>query len=426
MNPHPAKLGILTILLTFLAPAGASVATTPDHDAVTAWVTQHSHPIDSTRPGAPDRDLAALGESVGDASIVGLGEAAHELAELTDLKHRAVRYLVKRMGFRSIAWEEDWSLGTQVNDYVLGRRDDLRALLGQMSNGAWRTREVARVLTWIRGYNETHADKVRFFGVEYYATRPFAYDRIESYVARHAPGRLTEAREHLTAIRPFTDNMGEYLGWYLEQPDKAPYVAHANALHDLVASLPHRRGDRKHAVTEHAARQVRSFYKAFTLSDNFSFRDARAAESLRWWQHFRGDRTIYWAASAHTAGAKDLTISPAPFPDAILTSAGHYLREWYGHRYVSIGFTFDHGPGRPRPADNWFERPLGGVDERQFLVDLRGPAPRVVRKWLHRPMVTRGLPGAGPDATMSSPSSPSDWFDVVVHRQRITTATPLP
>ena len=34
----------------------------------------------------------------------------------------------------------------------------------------WQTREVADVLRWLREFNAGRADKVRFFGVEYYLT----------------------------------------------------------------------------------------------------------------------------------------------------------------------------------------------------------------------------------------------------------------
>ena len=189
---------------------------------------------------------------MGRARIVGLGEAAHRLAEVTTLKQRALQYLVERMGFRSIAWEDDWSLGTQINDYVLGRRDDRDALVGQMSRTAWRTREVADVLTWLRAWNDTHRDKVRFFGVEYFATRPFAYDRVEEYVADAAPDLLPQVQERLSFLQPFTDDMGEYLEWFRDEVDDKPaYVRSAELLQDLVASIPHRPGDRDHALAEH-------------------------------------------------------------------------------------------------------------------------------------------------------------------------------
>jgi len=428
-------LGLLPAVLAAAVASGTDAADPrPTRDPVSRWVEHRSARLSSVDPAAPDTDLAPLRRSVGRARIVGLGEAAHRLAGVTTLKQRALQYLVKRMGFRSIAWEEDWSLGTQINDYVLGRRDDRDALVGQMSRTAWRTREVADVLTWLRAWNDTHRDKVRFFGVEYFATRPFVYERVKEYVRTAAPDLFRQAQEHVEFLKPFTDDMGEYLEWFRDKvDDKQAYVRSAELLHDLVASISHRPGGRDHALARHAARQIRAFYTAFTIPDNYAFRDARAAENLRWWERFSGDTIVYWAASAHTADVPDLTITLPPYPDARFASAGSYLRDWYGRSYVSVGFTFDHGsidatPGKsvdlPAPLPEWFEHPLGKVDASQFLYDVDRRAPRPVRDWLEHPMVTRGHPEAGHASTMSG-GTPGQWFDVIVHRQRVTPATPL-
>jgi erythromycin esterase len=430
-----AALGLLSAGLADTTASGTEAADPrPTRDPVSRWVEHRGDALRSVDPAAPDADLTPLRQSVGQARVVGLGEAAHRLAEVTTLKHRALQYLVRRMGFRSVAWEEDWSLGTQINDYVLGRRDDRDALVGQMSRTAWRTREVADVLAWLRAWNDTHRDKVRFFGVEYFATRPFAYDRVEDYVRTTSPDLFPQAQEHVAFLQPYTDNMGEYLEWFREKvDDKQAYVRRAEILHDLVASVPHRPGERDHALAQHATRQIRAFYTAFTLPDNYAFRDARAAENLRWWEQISGDRVVYWAAAAHTADVPDLTITLPPYPDARFASAGSYLRNWYGRSYVSVGFTFDHGaidatPGNPvdlpGPLPEWFEYPLGNVDDSQFLYDVGRRAPRQVRNWLDDLMVTRGAPEAGHASTMSG-GAPGEWFDVIVHRQRVTPATPL-
>ncbi|MDG4787781.1 hypothetical protein O7626_17865 [Micromonospora sp. WMMD1102] len=71
-----------------------------------------------TDPAAVGADLAQLGRLTGGATVVGLGEAAHGLAEVTRAKSRAVRYLVAQRGYRTVAWEDDWTLGIQINDYI--------------------------------------------------------------------------------------------------------------------------------------------------------------------------------------------------------------------------------------------------------------------------------------------------------------------
>ncbi|WP_129788129.1 erythromycin esterase family protein [Promicromonospora panici] len=427
-----AGAAMVTVLAASLLVGAAPGSTRQSDNAVARGIERRAATIGSTDPTAPDADLEPLARAVDGAQIVGLGEASHGLAEVTTLKHRTVRYLVERLGFRSIAWEDDWSLGTQIDDYIQGRRDDRDALIGQMST-AWRTQEVAAVIDWLRDYNETHDKKVRFLGVEYFATRPFVYDDIEAYVAEAAPHQLEQAREHLEAIKPTTDDMGAYVDWFrYDVDDKEPYVRHAERLYDLVEAIEHDPKDDAYVLAEHGARQIRSFYTAFTVANYFAFRDARAAENLRWWQENQGGRTIYWAASAHTADVPELTISFPPQGQVTFASAGSFLRSWYGDRYVSVGFTFDHGAMNAGgesvellpPPEAWFEHPLGCVGKEQFLYDVRRRATPAVREWLGRPLVTRGDPESGPESTMSG-GTPGQWFDVIVHRQVVSPATPL-
>jgi erythromycin esterase len=301
--------------------------------------------------------------------------------------------------------------------------------MGQMSP-QWQSRQVADVLRWLRDYNAGRSDKVRFVGVEYYLTGPLAYDAVDGYVAGAAPERLQELRSHLTVIRPTSASIWEHIQWYMGVADKEPYVRHARAVHDLVDGVPHAAGDRAHALALHNARQIVSFYEHFSLSesDALVYRDAHAAENLRWWRGYSGDRIAYWGASAHTANAPELRIVGPPDRAMRFPSAGSYLRRWFGQRYVSIGFTFDHGTVSlgpdgtavmPEPAEDWFEHPLAKVRRDQFALDLRAPAPPPVRRWLEAPIKTRGLADGGPDGYMAG-GSLAQWFDVVVHRQVVT------
>jgi erythromycin esterase len=118
-----------------------------------------------------------------------------------------------------------------------------------------------------------------------------------------------------------------------------------------------------------------------------------------------GGRVAYWAASPHTANAPQLRIVRPGAPDLRFASAGAHLHRSYGTRYVSIGFTADHGqvvgdPGQAMdvvtPSPGWFEAPFGEVPHAAFGVDLRtAGGPAAVRRWLHDPITMRGLPQAG-------------------------------
>ena len=129
-------------------------------------------------PDAPLDDLAPLRRSIGNARIVGLGESAHGAAEETTLKHRMLRLLVEQLGFRTVAWEEDWTTGVEIDAYIHGGPQDLAQLVASMSP-QYQTHEVADVLAWLRRFNAGRHDQVSFVGVEYYFTRRLAYDTVE-------------------------------------------------------------------------------------------------------------------------------------------------------------------------------------------------------------------------------------------------------
>lgn len=423
------RVTVAAVAMLLTAGLATPAAATP---GVVPWIERNAERLDTIDPTAPLDDLAPLRRSVGNASIVALGEPAHEVAEVTTLKHRALRYLVERMGFRSIAFEDDWTLGLAINDFIRTGEGDIDALLRQ-TGGGWATRETADVLTWLRDFNAGRPvhDQVQFVGVEYYTTWWPAYEIVDQYVADVAPERHAELRAHLDQLEPAADTQTafQHAQLYMKVPDKKPYVDHARAAYALVEELAPRR-----SVARHAARQILSFYENYYIpfADALNYRDARAAENLRWWRETGHRKIVYWAASPHTAVAPELRITAPPEPDMVFASAGSHLDRWYGNDYRSIGFTFDHGTltgesiAVPPPAPDWFEQPLGQASHDQFLLDLRGHAPGPVRDWLRGPVKTRGFVEADPPyESYMSGGTLAQWFDVIIHRQTVTPAKPL-
>ncbi|TWF75780.1 erythromycin esterase [Pseudonocardia hierapolitana] len=415
------------VALTGLASACAET----DPPTVQEWITATAVPLGTGGPRAPLDDLAPLRAAIGDAEVVGLGESVHGVAEELTLKHRALRVLVEQLGFRSVAWEEDWTTGRLINHYITAGVGDPDELVGRMSP-QWQSREVVDVLRWLREFNSGRPDKVLFVGVEYYLTGQEAYDVVEAHVAAAAPGRLDELREHLQAVRPATANVFEHIQAYAAEADKEPYLRHARAVRDLVLGLPHTHGNRDHDLAAHAARQIVSFYEHFDLpeGESHAYRDAHAAEHLIRWQELTGDKIAYWAASPHTARAPQLRIV-APDGEMRFRSAGSYLADRWGGRYLSIGFLVDGGRASVgggqtsdlgEPAEDWFERPLGRAGLDRCLLDLRAPAPQSVRDWLAAPIRTRGPSGPG---SYVDGGTASQWFDVIVHEQRAAPAGSL-
>ena len=104
-----------------------------------------------------EEQIAAV---AGDARVVGLGESVHAMADFYELKDRVFRHLVGRHGFRVFALESGFAEGLLVDDWIAGRTD--RSLDEVLQHGFTYNmgccEEFAAQLTWMRDWNEHHAD----------------------------------------------------------------------------------------------------------------------------------------------------------------------------------------------------------------------------------------------------------------------------
>jgi erythromycin esterase len=160
-------------------------------EVVTRWIAENAHRLTTVDPSAPLADLEPLPDIVGDATIVGLGRSTHGAHELSTLTHRVVRFLVERLGFRSLALEVDWATGVPIDEYVRTGTGDPGALLGGAAP-PHRTGELVDVLRWMRADNEQHpTDSLRFVGVDISDVDAQAHDPmtrmsyVESCLARN-------------------------------------------------------------------------------------------------------------------------------------------------------------------------------------------------------------------------------------------------
>jgi erythromycin esterase len=311
-----------------LLPRSASAHTGAPWDApaVTRWARHRAVPVGAgSARHAPD--LAAFGRATRGARIVGLGETSHRLHEVTSLKSRYLRYLVEHEGFRAIAWEEDWTLCTRIDDYLLGRRDDIDTILGRL-DPTWGTGEVRDTLTWLRHFNDTHADRVRLAGAEYFATGPLAYEAVKAYVAKHRPDRLAELAGYYDLLEPESEDIQTHLLAYIALTDKKPHLDAAAGQLALVAAIDPGHDDAEYQVVAHHARQIWSFYDGFSrpLEEIPAHRDARAAENIRWWQRFTGARRAPTSPTPPSwpspSRASPTRCSPAPGPTWPTGTAG--------------------------------------------------------------------------------------------------------
>ncbi len=111
------------------------------------WLHTNAITFKTERAESGFDDLQPLKTIIGDAHIVGLGEATHGTAEFFRMKHRLVEFLASEKGFTIFAIEANMPEAYRVNDFVLNGKGDPKALLRGMyfwtwdtSSSAWLTR----------------------------------------------------------------------------------------------------------------------------------------------------------------------------------------------------------------------------------------------------------------------------------------------
>lgn len=425
--------------------ANATTTTTPPATAETlvSWINRHAVHLSRLDAAGPLDDLHPLRGIVGDAHVVGIGESAHGTHTQHVLKHRAARFLVEQLGFRTIAWEENWASGVAIDRYVTSGKGDPRAIVGSIGF-QFRSQALLDLVCWMRAFNRDRddADKVRFLGSDVTELRALPFEEVTRFAADVAPGRLAELRRYLHPIR-YRGTPEAHFGWYfsLSPEDRQRCVTYARAATRLVGALPSGPSPVDREDAQQHARAILGFYDAYAAQvdrGDVNVRDRYIADTLSWWRQRTGHRILYSAANVHTAASPRVTYTFPPDPQPIEAAlAGGHLRQRYGHSYVSIGTVFHTGEilagwesGQPSvvtippPGPSMVDHDLGQARHPTYLLDLHAKAPEPVRRRLDGPATMRII-GSAYDAAIDEQyamhvASWRDGFDAVFHLGKVT------
>ncbi|MFB7629573.1 erythromycin esterase family protein [Streptomyces sp. NPDC056149] len=366
--------GALALAAT-LAPAGAAYAAAPvvttsaEAPSPVRALDRIAHPLRSTDPGTGTADLRSLGAMVGDAKVVGVGEATHGSHEFFALKDRLFRYLVEQKGFTTFTLEMSWSAGLRIDDYLQhgdGNRDARQVVHEAMADSPWDREEFVALVHWMRHYNLQHPyQPVHFTGDDVSAPRLDArvLDTVTDYVRRTHPESLPRLTELFSGLGSLDDAIT-----YLNRPlaERQRNAAKARQALELVEQQGSAGGkDAEFAVQN--ARNIAQTYTFLTLNPNDQesltamqrYRDQLMAENTAWWERYTGGKVLL---SAHDDHVGYVASDPTTYPK----TQGSFLHDTLGADYLAIGSTFDRGSFLSK------DQPLGG-DWKKFTVDPAGP-----------------------------------------------------
>jgi erythromycin esterase len=383
----PANSTDLTLRMTRSWPSG------PAPSAVVDWLRTHAVPLKTVDPEHGFEDLAPLAASIGDARIVGLGEATHGTHEFFRLKHRLLEWLVAERGFNVFALEASMPESFDVNQYVLTGRGDPQKALATLSGWTWDTEETLDLIRWMRRWNEDPKHKkVKFYGFDMQsAPRPVKV--VLEYVARVAPQEATALTAPLLPLRRAIDAEAS-ASWPTDDKQRVTQAASAllERFDSARAEWSARSSPDEWAVARQHARILVQFLREWLAdpSSQGELRDEAGAENVGWILDHEGpeSKIVIWAHDGHVAhGSHDPSWRPMGL---------HLTRTW-GKAYVVVGLGFGHGSFHARDLDDnyrlrsftvgplpagSFDATLHAVGVPLLVIDLRSPATGIVADWL--------------------------------------------
>jgi len=271
-----------------------------------------------------------LDSSLNNVRIVGYGEDTHGTAEFTLLTKELMEYLSEKQGFKILIIETGFGEGQYLNDYIQGKRNDLKAIL-EKHNSTWRykTKEFYQLMNWLKEYNKANSDKINIYGCE----------------MQYVISDVNRIKEYLKKVNSNyqIDGFEKHLWQPIEESEKTDYYISYTKL-------------KKHFIDNYEAFKNKSSEKEFELAyqhiavlgqfvtainqnveqRKHDFRDIYMAENIEWILNFHGNesKALYWAHNAHVGDWVD---------NGIVDVTGHQLRKRYGNSYFNIATDFGTG-----------------------------------------------------------------------------------
>lgn len=406
-----ASLSCLALLMTACSPGHETSEENTDANSETVtWVRENAHPMQTVEPGNGLEDLHALGEMIGDARLVGFGEATHGNREVFQLKHRVFEYLVEEKGFTIFALESPFAETSDLNNYVLHGEGSAEEALASLTMWAWDTEELADLLNWMRAYNQDPANstKLKVYGFDMQA--PERASRLTlDYLDRVDPDLRAAAEEELGQMsRPFSDP--DELGWMpiiYELADEASL----QMAQQVVTSLEENRdayiaqsNEVEWSDTHQMALQVLWWIDAYSRDGTHSVlqRDRIMADNIDWILEREGEdaKAFVWAHNSHLTSTPIVERTSVP-----LNMLGWHLEERYGDDFINIAGLADRGEmtaleAAPDGIVQVFEWPESGPEFLEYqlvqagldvaLVDMNTlPEDGPVHEYFSEPVLTR-------------------------------------
>jgi erythromycin esterase len=352
---------------------------------VAAWVRNHALPLATLEPGHGSEDLQAFRSIIGDARLVGLGEATHGTLAFFRLKHRILEFLIEEMGFNGLAMEAPLPEARILDAYVAEGQGDPTRALAALGGPYGYDREILGLVRWMRAYNERPGGtrKVHFYGIDMQNDRAGQVE-VGAWIRRSVPEYASQfeglVRRALNLPRYFQGPMSEAntLAWKAIAKE---WLELSICLESVASKLPSAEAG-KAWFRQRQNLRILSQWSAHE-ADPWNVRDAAMASNVKdLLDHDGGLKLVLWAHNGHIRGQNQAWM-------------GWHLKRALGSRYRPIALTFLEGsflasvPGKGPLACKVVADAAGTLDRALALagpdilaIDLRKmPRTGPVRDW---------------------------------------------
>jgi protein-L-isoaspartate(D-aspartate) O-methyltransferase len=384
--------------------------------------------------GLDAADLAPLLRRVGSARVVLIGEATHGTSEFYRLRARITRELIEHGGFAFVAIEGDWPDAARVDHYVRHAEQppSVWTAFARFPVWMWRNRETREFVDWLHARNGSlkFLERTAFHGLDLYSLHS-SIQAVLEYLDDVDPPTARVARLRYGCLTPWQTDPATYgqaavTGQYRTCEDDVVAV-----LLDLLQkqrAYAERDGERFLDASQNAllVTNAEQYYRVMYYGSRASWnlRDGHMFETLQnLLQHYGPhSRGIVWAHNSHVgdAGATEMS-KRGEF------NIGQLCRNHFGLDAYSIGFGTH--TGTVAAASDWdgpmqvkevrpslersYEYLFHAAGTPGFLLPLRKPASRDVRKALLEPRLERAI------GVIYRPETElhSHYFEAVLPRQ---------
>lgn len=271
-----------------------------------------------------------LDKVLSNVRIVGYGEDTHGTAEFTTLAEELMKYLSNKHGFKILIIETGFGEGQYLNDYIQGKRNDLKSIL-EKHNSTWRykTKEFYQLMNWLKEYNKNNPDKIYVYGCE----------------MQYVISDVNRIKEYLEKVSPDyqIDGFEKHLWQPIEESEKTDYyISYAKLKKHFIENyetFKNKTSEEEFSLAYQHIIVLGQFVSAINQNAEqrkHDFRDIYMGENIQWILNFHGNQSkaLYWAHNAHVGDWVD---------NGIVDVTGHQLRKMYGNAYFNIATDFGTG-----------------------------------------------------------------------------------